>query len=488
MTTVIPMSPSTPKGVRPRYPLHRRTLAVALITLMLVTAGIAAAATWISLSKRASATESSGATHSSHSTLPALQLPNFGLAPVAGTTKAHPVQGKSAVPSIITPSSPTAHIPPSPPTTSTTDPSTLDAFYSPPMPLVAAPPGTVIRSERITDAEDLPPLAVAYRVLYHSESITGADIAVSGTVVIPGQPSPAGGYPIATWAHATAGLADQCAPSIQVTPTAPYLYQLLDAGMIVASTDYQGLGTPGTDPYLVGQSEGQSVLDAARGARNLVDGAASDSVIIFGHSQGGQAALFAGQIAKAYAPDLFVVGVVAAAPVSNVGDFARDIPGTGSNPLSAYAVMALYAWSLTYGDMPLSSVFTPSAISTLPALDQVCSDQVTDTYAGVPTHQIFVPGWKNSPAVQTHLAQNQPGLAPISAPILLVQGTSDALIPYATTTALVNDRLCRAHHDTVEYVALQGANHGTVVGLAQSDVLQWIAARFAGQPAPDTCG
>ncbi|MGH9095787.1 MAG: alpha/beta fold hydrolase, partial [Acidimicrobiales bacterium] len=374
-----------------------------------------------------------------------------------------------------------------PPTTPTTDPSTSEAFYTPPVPLVAAPPGTVIRSERVFDATDLPPLAVAYRVLYHSESITGADIAVSGTVVIPGQPSPAGGYPIATWAHATDGLGQQCAPSLQVTPSAPYTAQLLDAGMIVASTDYPGLGTPGINPYLVGQSEGQAVLDAARAARNLVDGAASDSVIIFGHSQGGQAALFAGQISKSYAPDLFVVGVVAAAPVSNVGEFGPDIPGTDSDPLSAYAVLALYAWSLTYGDMPLSSVLTPSAISTTSTLDQICIDQATDTYAGVPTDQILLPGWKSNPVVQAHLAENQPGMATTSAPILVVQGTDDALIPYAVTTALVTDRLCGTQHDTVDYMAFQGANHGTVVGVAQSDVLAWIAARFAGQTAPDTC-
>jgi len=463
---------------------------VALVTLILVSAGIAAAATWITLSRRASATESSrpGA---SNSTAPTLQLPNFGLVPAARAIKKPPANARPAAPSVISPSTPAARIPtlpPTTPTTPTTDPSALDAFYTPPVPLVAAPPGNVIRSERIADATNLPPLAVAYRVLYHSESITGADIAVSGTVVIPGQPSPAGGYPIATWAHATDGLADQCAPSMQVTPTAPYTAQLLNEGLIVAATDYQGLGTPGIHPYLVGQSEGQAVLDAARAARNLVDGAASDSVIIFGHSQGGQAALFAGQMSKSYAPDLFVVGVVAAAPVSNVSDFAPDVPGSNADPLTAYAVMALYAWSLTYGDMPLSSVLTPSAISTTPALNQVCSDQVTDTYAGVPTDQIFLPGWKSSPAVQTHLTQNEPGLAPTSAPILVVQGTDDALIPYATTTALVNDRLCRTQHDTVDYLAFDGANHGTVVGLAEADVLQWIAARFAGRPAPDTCG
>ena len=59
--------------------------------------------------------------------------------------------------------------------------------------------------------------------------------------------------------------------------------------------------------------------------------------------------------------------------------------------------MALYAWSLTYGDMPLSSVLTPSAISTTSALDQICIDQVTDTYAGVPTDQIYLPDWRRIP-------------------------------------------------------------------------------------------
>ena len=484
------MSRSSPLGVRPRYTLHRRTLAVTLVTLMLVSAGTVAAATWIVLSRRASASESSRPTNSSASSVRALQIPNFGLVPSAGPTKTHSVEPPSAAPSVISPISPGAPIQTSVPTTtttSTTEPLVTDPFYQTPDPLVASPPGTVIRAERIVGQVGLPPLAVAYRVLYHSESITGADIAVSGTVTIPGQPSPAGGYPIATWAHATDGLADQCAPSIAGAQTVPYLAQLLDEGLIVAATDYQGLGTQGINPYLVGQSEGQAVLDAARAARNLVDGAASDSVIIFGHSQGGQAALFAGQISATYAPDLFVVGVVAAAPVSNVAEFAPTVPGGNSDSLSMYAVMAFYAWSLTYGDLPLTAVFTPWAVSTTPALDQVCSDQVATTYAHVPTNQIFTATWKDSAAIQTHLTQNEPGMAHTSAPILVVQGTSDTIIPSSTTTNLVNQRLCRRQHDVVDYQVFRGANHGTVVAVAQSNVLQWIAARFAGQPAPTTC-
>ena len=44
---------------------------------------------------------------------------------------------------------------------------------------------------------------------------------------------------------------------------------LLDAGYVVAATDYEGLGTPGLHPFLVGESEGRSVLDAARAAHRV---------------------------------------------------------------------------------------------------------------------------------------------------------------------------------------------------------------------------
>ena len=72
-------------------------------------------------------------------------------------------------------------------------------------------------------------------------------------------------------------------------------------------------------PYLVGESEGRSVLDAARAAHGS-DGATARraSVLVFGHSQGGQSALFAGELAASYAPELDVLGVAAAAPAADV--------------------------------------------------------------------------------------------------------------------------------------------------------------------------
>ena len=79
----------------------------------------------------------------------------------------------------------------------------------------------------------------------------------------------------------------------------------LKAGFAVVRTDYQGLGTPGTHEYLVGQDEGHSVLDIVRAARQ-VDSTLGKRVIIGGHSQGGHAALWAAALAPKWTPELDV--------------------------------------------------------------------------------------------------------------------------------------------------------------------------------------
>ena len=54
----------------------------------------------------------------------------------------------------------------------------------------------------------------------------------------------------------------------------------------MVATDYEGLGTPGDHPYLIGASQGRAVLDIVRAARQL-DPDLSDQVMTAGHSQGG---------------------------------------------------------------------------------------------------------------------------------------------------------------------------------------------------------
>ena len=231
---------------------------------------------------------------------------------------------------------------------------------------LAGQPGTLIRQERMGGA---PQGASAYRVLYRSTGLKGEPIAVSGVVVVPDGPPPAQGRPIVAWAHPTTGIVPHCAPSLAffVFQQMQGLRDMVARGYIVTATDYPGLGTAGPHPYLVGQSEGRAVLDSVRAARNLAAMSASNRFAVWGHSQGGQAALYAGQLAKDYAPELNLVGVAAAAPATDLGALMRDdLPTPGGKNLLA---MTLWSWARVY-DAPIDQVVSASALPTVNQLSE----------------------------------------------------------------------------------------------------------------------
>ncbi len=363
----------------------------------------------------------------------------------------------------------------------------LAAFYRAPRPLAAAPAGTIIRSQPLPTASALPAGTRAYRVLFHSTSIGGADIAESGIVVIPGGTPPAGGFPIVSWAHGTTGVAAACAPSVQGTASLPDLRALLRDRIIVAATDYEGLGGPGLHPYLVGLSEAQGVLDAARAARALAGASAGNTVVAAGYSQGGQAALFVGEVAQSYAPELFLAGVAAVAPVVSLLELAPPPVRRSAGGQTSFVVMGLYAWSQVYGTFGLGSVLTPAGIAASPVIASACSGSVSQTFDSRPPGRMLRDGWQDIPAVQAANAANEPGSAPTSAPILVLQGTRDTLVPYAATTELVRQRLCRNQYDTVDYVPEHGADHDSVLAAGANTLIQWITDRLDGVPETDSC-
>jgi hypothetical protein len=126
----------------------------------------------------------------------------------------------------------------------------------------------------------------AWRVMYLSESLQGDPIVVTGLVVVPTAPAPPEGRPLVTVAPWSMGIADERAGShdpnaVGLVLTAPFV----DAGYVVTLTDYEGLGTPGRHPYLVGESEGRSVLGAARAATHVPDAAVGDRDAIMGYGK-----------------------------------------------------------------------------------------------------------------------------------------------------------------------------------------------------------
>ena len=174
-----------------------------------------------------------------------------------------------------------------------------------------------------------PPGIRAWRILYHSTALDGRAVAVSGAVFAPDQPTPPGGFPLLAMGHNTTGLARMCAPSLDPFVPLPgateafYDEQVagfVDGGFAVVATDYQGLGAADSvHPFLVGEVAAYNVLDAARAARALPDLDLALDTILWGHSQGGHAAAWAGQLASTYAPDLRIAGVILGAPAAEPG-------------------------------------------------------------------------------------------------------------------------------------------------------------------------
>ncbi|HEY5164779.1 MAG TPA: alpha/beta fold hydrolase, partial [Acidimicrobiia bacterium] len=226
------------------------------------------------------------------------------------------------------------------------EPANPGSFYDLPLAAHIGVPGSILR--QVAVPTNLNGARVS-KILYASTDRTNRPIVVSGVIVVPTGPVPPGGRPIIAWAHGTTGVASRCAPSLE--PDAgigriPLLRDLVAEGVVVVATDYPGLGTPGTHPYLVGESEGRAVLDSVRAAETVDRGSSSAKVVLMGHSQGGHAVLFAAQLAQSYAPDLHLVGVVAMAPPTDLSELlAQDVHENAGVVLTA---LAITGWTHTY--------------------------------------------------------------------------------------------------------------------------------------------
>ena len=368
---------------------------------------------------------------------------------------------------------------------------TGDAFYVPPRPLKHAEAG----HDHPIDADRRAERCRAWKVLYHSRAVDGHDVAVSGVVVAPTGTAPRGGRVVVTWAHGGVGLADVCAPSKQTDIASgasgarvdyphtliPMLQTFLDAGYVVAATDYEGLGTPGPHPILVGESEGRGVLDAARAARSLKATAASSKALVFGLSQGGHSALFAGELAASYAPDLQVLGVTAVAPGTATEQVLQQAGSVSA--LNELFVSIVEGFHAAYPEFDPAALLTPEALGQLSVVEKQCDISGTYSSSAAP---VLAHNPIDTPALAAILHTNSPGNRPAGAPLLIVQGTADQFALQPLTDAFVA-KACSVG-DTVDYRLYEGATHGDPELTASStDIAAWFADRVVGTPPPSTC-
>jgi pimeloyl-ACP methyl ester carboxylesterase len=173
------------------------------------------------------------------------------------------------------------------------------------------------------------------------------------------------------------GLED-CAPSLMpdLAGTIWGLAGMMAQGYVVVATDYPGLGVPGMiHPYLIGASEGRAVLDSVRAARDLPDAGASNRLAVWGHSQGGQASLYTGELAASYAPDLKLVGVAAAAPATYLVElFDADKTSSEGKELTAMTVLS---WS-RLESLPATTIVEPDAVPAFEKTARACIESLAE--------------------------------------------------------------------------------------------------------------
>lgn len=352
----------------------------------------------------------------------------------------------------------------------------------------ASGPGSLISVQPMAGA---PQGATAYRVLYRSTGLSGETIPVSGVIIFPFGPAPPGGRPVVAWAHPTTGVVSRCAPSLARVFFASVqgLRAMLARGYIVTATDYPGLGTSQTHPYLVGISEGRAVLDSVRAARQIARVSASRNFGVWGHSQGGQAALYTGLLAAEYAPELRLVGVAAAAPATDLGRLMTEDLGTGGgNNITA---MALWSWSRVYG-APLKSVLSPEAMPVINRLANLCIERWFDMLPrrgptrALERNFLSVHNLADVDPWRGLLAENSPGTLSPDIPVFIAQGDTDDLVRPSVTAAYVG-ALCR-RGSKVRYELLPGVGHTFVARDSANDAVAWIAARFANMSPANDCG
>lgn len=349
-------------------------------------------------------------------------------------------------------------------------------FYVPPDPLPAGEPGDVIRTMDLGEADGYTNVLV----MYHSRNAEDRDMAVTGLISYPTAPSPDGGWPVVATAPGTTGVAARCAISHQHSDAPSW-----GVDGVRVLTDYIGLGVVGgpLHPYLSRPSEGHSLIDAVRAARNLSETGAGDRWLAVGHSQGGHGALSAHELAGSYAPELDLVGTLAIAPASMLDEVYGGIDPIVTGILTA---MSLYGAAGEHPEIDVADYVSAELADAAEVMETGCLDEITAELVPLAIGgNLFTADPRSTEPARSLLLTNEVGDVAVDAPLFLVSGTADDRVVIDRVRDLF-DRLCAAGQVT-ELLIVDGADHGSIISQTAQRTSEWLEARLADQPPTDAC-
>jgi len=320
---------------------------------------------------------------------------------------------------------------------------------------VVKTPTSYIATDMSASAEES--VVLTYKMLGED----GKETQATALLFTPKTAAPASGWPIVVWAHGTTGVADICAPSRNMLDTnvKTMIDDLLSAGYVVVAPDYEGLGEPSGNiahPYLNLKSEAFSITDAVVATRNLLGSKASKKWLTIGHSQGGHAALGAGEYQSR--AQLDYKGTIAIAPASNLKTIFQVGAASVANlpaaqQVQTYTSLNTYAALITAGmqnpanNALFNQVFESEASTIAQTAESECADAVAVNFytklaqSASTTSSLtgYLPksGFLDLPNIKTFLEKtSQPLMVKQTSPIIIYQGSADSTVPNAITYSL----------------------------------------------------
>ncbi len=337
------------------------------------------------------------------------------------------------------------------------------------------------------------------RIAFAARTMSGERHEQSGLLHLPSTPPPAGGYPIVVYGHMTTGGCTAAAPSLaapghvewrRISQGDVLCAGLLRRGIAVLRPDYEGIGSTGVHPYLIGRSLAESMIAMMR-ARREIDERLGDRWVLAGHSEGSVAALFA-SVAGSPDADARLLGTAAFAPVTRMDLSIGAARMLGRRAYGAPTVSALIGLMLRgaatedprLGELMETESLSPEARAVWPDLARLSLNELMaeGSWGGVAPRRIVGPEgdelWHRLFASfrRNEIAALKPGAG--QPPLRVDAGLFDEVAPAPLTARLLRryaaagfdltSRWWRTHHSGVMQERF-----------APTEAVDWIAVRLA---------
>ncbi|MBV9626257.1 MAG: hypothetical protein JOZ14_20000 [Acidobacteria bacterium] len=351
----------------------------------------------------------------------------------------------------------------------------LTRFYDTGDPLPRGQPGELIRSAKFTEYQ-LPLTVSAVRLIYHSRSADGDDVAASAVVLFPDGEAPAGGWPVIAWAHELNGVARHCAPSLSQTLShGPFLSMYVQLGYAIVATDYTGLGTRFRNAFADLSANALDVVYSVSAARQALPGL-DRRWVAMGTGEGAMAAIAVAELEQPIQQPNYLGSIT----LSPLADF-EDLLDSPSALSYKWPLLFAYGIKTVFPQFQLNSLLSDKGLLLYPEIENTCSEPGALRESSA--MGIVRPNWKTANLVQKYLSRNHVGLKPASAPLLVLGSGVDASV---AETAKVVRRLCKKG-DRVQFHTYPESDPGRVIGDSVRDQITWIQARFRTSSAPTNC-